>query len=73
MFYALTLDPVIALQHTLYTIPESTPAVDASICVVLKNPVGGLATSFDVMFSIMSGTASKLLDTISRNSYVNSC
>ena len=62
MFYALTLDPVIALQQTSYTIPESTPEVDASICVVLKNPVGGLAVPFDVMFSIMSGTTSKLLD-----------
>ena len=61
--YVLTLDPVIALQHTSYTIPESTPEEDASICVVLKNPVGGLAIPFVVMFDVTRGTASNLLDT----------
>ena len=57
---------MIALQQTSYTIPESTPEVDAIVCVVLKNPVGGLATPFDVMFSVIAGTASKLVicDTI---------
>ena len=57
---ALTLDPVIALQQTSYTFPESTPEVDASICVVLESPSGGLALPFGVTFTIIPGTASTL-------------
>ena len=57
---ALPLDPVIALQQTSYTFPESTPEVDVSICVVLESPTGGLAIPFGVMLSIIPGTASTL-------------
>ena len=60
----LPLDPMIALQQTSYTFPESTPEADASICVVLESPSGGLAIPFGVMFSIIPGTASTLHVTV---------